>query len=65
MNNYDVEKYYRKFYKSHSLPAVGLELLNLGLLGRRLIHYTTKFLLRDFLAGILNYNIYAPYTHNI
>ena len=38
MNNYDVEKYYRKFYKSHSLPAVGLELLNVGLLGRRLIH---------------------------
>ena len=31
----------RKFYKSHSLPAVGLELLNLGLLGRRFIHQTT------------------------
>ena len=25
-------------FKSKSLPAVGLELLNLGLLGRRLIH---------------------------
>jgi len=25
-------------FKSNSLPVVGLELLNLGLLGRRLIH---------------------------
>jgi len=34
-----------KIYKSKSLLAVGLELLNLGLLGRRLIHYAMKFLL--------------------
>jgi len=35
--NYEVEEFLQKiFFKS--LPAVGLELLNLGLLGRRLIH---------------------------
>ena len=28
----------RKIFKSKTLPAVGLELLNLGLLGRILIH---------------------------
>ena len=37
--NYEVEEFfYRNFFKSKSLPTVGLELLNLGLLGRRLIH---------------------------
>ena len=35
------------FFKTKSLPTVGLELLNLGLLGRSLIHSTTKFLLRE------------------
>jgi len=37
--NYTFEESQQKiFFKSKSLPAVGLELLNLGLLGRRLIH---------------------------
>jgi len=37
--NYDVQIFFnRKFYKFSCLPTVGLELLNLGLLGRRLIH---------------------------
>jgi hypothetical protein len=41
--NYEVEEIFSEnFFKSKS---VGFELLNSGLLGRRLIHSTTKLLL--------------------
>jgi hypothetical protein len=35
---YEVEEFLQKNFLIKSLPPVGLELLNLGLLGRRLIH---------------------------
>ena len=44
--NYEVEEFLQKiFFKS--LPAVGLELLNLGLLGRPLIHHYGIILIFD------------------
>ena len=36
--NYEVEEFLQKIFLVQVLAAVGLELLNLGLLGRRLIH---------------------------